>query len=261
MIDKTRLGISFFDQRYGGIHRKRAALCTGRHGSGKTLVALQALVQSVHEGERGLMLSAWRAQDLAAAAAKMGLPLSAAIAKGQVILLEYAQLITAPELEKNLTLPPGSFMEFQDIVESHGVSRVVIDTVLPWVAIPQEDRLARHVYSFIQAIERMGVTALLTLPKPASALAFALKSRLEEQVPVVFTLDVDGNGRHTLLLNKYLGESNLPPPVPFIFAPGVGILRAPKVVRAPPPGAAAPAAPAAKPAGNQPIRFASAFKT
>lgn len=265
MIDKTRLGISFFDQRYGGIHRKRAALCTGRHGSGKTIVALQALMQSVHEGERGLMLSAWRAQDLAVLAGNMGLPLAAAIQKGQVILLEYASLITSPELEENLTLPPGSFMEFQEIVESNGISRVVIDTVLPWVAIRQEEKLAKHIYSFIQAIERMGVTALLTLPKPVSALAFALKNRLEEQVPIAFTIDVDPAGRHTLLINKYLGEANLPPAVPFILAPGVGIIRAPKIVQAPAPKGPAPvsaldpAAFAAQKPDDRPIRFSAAF--
>ena len=259
MIDKTRLGISFFDQRYGGIHRKRAALCVGRHGSGKTLVALQALMQSVHEGERGLMLSAWRAQDLAVLAGNMGLPLSSAIAKGQVVLLEYAHLVNAPELEENLTLPPGSFMEFQDIVETNGISRVVIDTVLPWIAIPQEDKLAKHIYSFIQAIERMGVTALLTLPKPASSIAFTLKNRLEEQVPIVFTLDVDDHDRHTLLINKYLGEANLPPPVPILLAPGVGIIRAPKIVKAPPASEAPAARIAAPAAGIPPVRFSSVF--
>ncbi len=61
MIDKTRLGLSCFDERYGGLYRKRAALCVGRQGSGKTLLGVQALLQSVKEGERGLMLSAWRA--------------------------------------------------------------------------------------------------------------------------------------------------------------------------------------------------------
>ena len=288
MIDKTRLGIPFFDEHYGGIYRKRPVLCIGRQGSGKTIAALQSLMQSVKEGERGLMLSSWRAHDLAIIAEKMGFPLAEAAAKGQVTLLEYADIMQTPEFEKNLTLPPGSFMEFQSIVESNSIGRVIIDTVLPWIAIRQEEKLAKHIYSFIQAIERMGVTCLLTLPKPVSALAFTLKNRLEEQVPIVFTLDKDPQDQRSLLINKYLGDQNLPPPVPFVIVPGAGIIRAPKIIppsparpspaattrismREPHPLPPAPEAapspvmtPSAKPPPKKdagPIKFSSAFRS
>ena len=234
MIDKTRLGLSCFDERYGGLYRKRAALCVGRQGSGKTLAGVQALLQSVKEGERGLMLSAWRAHDLTITANRLGLPLADAIEKGQVILLECADLLHTPSAEKNWMLPPGSFLELQEIITSNSVSRVIIDTILPWVAIQPEKKLAQHVFSFVQAFERMGVTALFTMPRPVSPLAFALKNRLEEQIPIVFTLDYDeATGRRSLLVNKYLGDLNLPPPMELIIAPGTGLMRAPKLVPTP----------------------------
>jgi KaiC/GvpD/RAD55 family RecA-like ATPase len=234
MIDKTRLGLSCFDERYGGLYRKRAALCVGRKGSGKTLLGVQALLQSVKEGERGLMLSAWRAHDLTITANHLGLPLADAIEKGQVILLECADLLHTPSAEKNWMLPPGSFLELQEIITSNSVSRVIIDTILPWVAIQPEKKLAQHVFSFVQAFERMGVTALFTMPRPVSPLAFALKNRLEEQIPIVFTLDYDeATGRRSLLVNKYLGDLNLPPPMELIIAPGTGLMRAPKLVPTP----------------------------
>ncbi len=245
MIDKTRLGIPFLDDHFGGIYRKRPALCVGRLGSGKTIAALHALLQSVQEGERGLMLSAWRAQDLVSVAANLGLPLAAAVAQGRVILLEYTNIMPSPEFEQNLTLPPGSFMEFQNIIEANGISRVVIDTILPWVAIPQEDKLAQHVYSFVHAMERMGVTSVFTLPRPASALAFTLRNLVEDLVPVAVTLDVDAGGRHTLLVNKFLGSETLPPPVSFSIVHGMGIV----------PAAEQPPTPAPR----APIRFAAAF--
>lgn len=256
MIDKTKLGIPFFDERFGGIYRKRSALCIGRQGSGKTIAALQALLQSVRQGERGLMLSAWPARDLIIIADHMGLQLTDTIARGQITLLEYAHIMPLPEFEQNRTLPPGSFMEFQNIIEAGGISRVVIDTILPWVAISQKDKLDKHVYSFIQAIERMGVTAILTIPSPVSPLAHVLKNYLEQQIPVVFTLDRDENGKYTLLLNKYEGKPTLPPPIPFIITRGAGLLRAPKII---PEKVPAPA-PRAQP-GETPIRFSSAIHT
>ena len=54
MIDKTRLGIPFLDESFGAIFRKCSALCIGRQGSGKTIAALQALLQSARQGERGV---------------------------------------------------------------------------------------------------------------------------------------------------------------------------------------------------------------
>lgn len=255
MIDKTRLGIEFFDKRFGGIYRKRTALCVGRKNSGKTILALQSLMQSVKEGERGLMLSAWRAPDLTILAGQLGLALPDAISKGQVVLLEYGDIMPTPEFEKNLILPPGSFSELKEIIESNSIRRVVIDTVLPWVAIPQEEKLAGHIHIFIHALEQMGVTSLLTMPKPVSRPAFTLRNRLEEQIPIVFTLDHNVAGHHSLLVNKYLGEPSLPPPTPFVFATGSGIVQASET----PSAAPVPAAPGA-PSLSDPIKFSSVFK-
>ena len=257
MIDKTRSGLDFFDQRFGGIYRQRATLCVGRHGSGKTIAALHALMQSVKEGERGLMLSTWHAGVLCLLAEQYGFPLADAVRDGQIILLEYARFSPEPELEKCRVLPPGSFMEFEEIVVGNGIRRVVIDTVLPWIAIREEDRLAKHVYSFLHALERMEVTAFLTMPKPVSPLAFALKNRIEQQVPIVFTLDVDAQNRRHLLVNRYLGQSALPPALPIAIESGHGIVPATEPPTAPPPPPAPPAAPVAK----SEVKFASVFRT
>ena len=264
MIDKTRLGVDFFDERFGGIYRKRNALCVGRHGSGKTVLAIQALMQSAREGERGLLLSAWHAPDLGIAAEHLGFPLSKALASGQVLLLEYGEIMPTPEFEKNMVLPTGSFAEFQEIIESNAIRRVVIDTVLPWVAIPEQDKLAKHIYTFIHSLEQMGVTTLLTLPKPVSPMAFSLRNALEEQIPVVFTLDQDPSGGRTLLVNKYLGDQNLPPPLPFSILPGCGICaRSEPAVRAftaaPTPWPPAAVEPKPEPPKSA-IRFSNAFK-
>ncbi|MDD2240593.1 MAG: RAD55 family ATPase [Kiritimatiellae bacterium] len=256
MTDKTKLGIPFFDERFGGIYQKRPSLCIGRQGSGKTIAALQAVLQSARQGERGILLSGWRASDLTIIANNMGLPLTEAIEQGQVTLLEYAHIMPLPEFEQNRTLPPGSFTEFQDIIETGGISRVVIDNILPWVAIPQEDRLVKHIYSFVHAIGRMGVTPILTIPRPVSPLAHTLKNLLVQQIPVVFTLDRDDTGKHTLQLNKYLGQSTLPPPIPFIITRGAGLLRAPKQIPEDVPAPATRARPA-----PSPIRFSSAIHT
>lgn len=260
MINKTRTGISFFDEMIGGAYRKRPLLCCGRQGSGKTLFALHCLKQAVEEGEQVLLLSSWNPRDLSIVADKvLGFSFDDAVEAGVVTLLEYAGIMASPVFEKDVTLPPDSFLELTELIEEKAVKRVILDTVLPWVAIRQKERLAKHVFSFVQAFDRMGVTAFFTLPRPASPLAFMLKNQIEDLVPVSLVLDVDSGGQRSLAVNKYLGEPIMPPPKMFTITPGVGIVAEGKRVAAGDTVASRPEKRVpAKP--NAPIRFAAAFK-
>jgi KaiC/GvpD/RAD55 family RecA-like ATPase len=89
------------------------------------------------------------------------------------------------------------------------VQRVVIDPVLPWVALPLgRKRLREHIVSFVRALQRMEVTALLTLPKPASSAAHHLRHILESHASASLTLIPEpSRGMTRLAVNKYLGAS------------------------------------------------------
>lgn len=260
MINKTRLGIPLFDDLIGGVYRKRPVLCCGRHSSGKTILALHCLKQAVNDGEKALLLSSWNPRDLSIIAEKaLNFSCEEAAARGVVTILEYEGIMTTPVFEENVTLPPDSFFEFIRIIEEKAVTRVIIDTVLPWVAIRQRERMAKHVFSFIQALDRLGVTAVLTMPKPVSSLAFSLKNLMEDQTPVAITLDVDQTGKRTLTVNKYLGESALPPPVNFEIVSGKGMVPAGSQ-HAEQGSEPSKSASTQTPGAGRPIRFASAFK-
>ncbi len=256
MIDKTRLGIPFLDEATGGVYRNRPVLCCGRHGSGKTIFALHCLKQAVEEGEHALLLSSWNPRDLAIVSQKtLGFSCEEAARRGAATLLEYAGIMASPVFEQDVTLPPDSFNELVQIVEGKAVSRVILDTALPWVAIRQKERMAKHVFSFVQAFDRMGVTAVFTLPKPVSPQAFLLKKMLEDQIPVVITLEVGEDGTRMATVNKYLGESVMPAPRVFDIVSGSGMVPA----SAKKPAATNPPPPQRKDS-RAPIRFSSAFK-
>jgi len=226
VVDKTKLGIAFFDDRFGGVYRGRPALCSGRHGSGKSIFAFHFLHQALQDGDKALLLSSYRAEDTIIVAESLGLSFADAVTRGQLTILEYATFIPECAASANVMLPPQSFMELQETIESQSIRRVAFDTVLPWVAIHPISRIAEHVYSFIHAIERLGVTSLLTLPKPVSNPAFTLKSRLEDLCPIAVNLEQSGDSR-VLRVTKYLGEiRNLSTPFPFQIAQGKGIVAA-----------------------------------
>jgi KaiC/GvpD/RAD55 family RecA-like ATPase len=225
IVDKTKLGIDFFDESFGGVYRGRQVLCSGRNGSGKSILAYHFLNQALQDGDKALLLSNFRAHDTIIVAESVGLPFAEAVTKGQLTILEYASFIPESNASSNVMLPPQSFMELQERVETQSIRRIVLDTVLPWVAIYPITRIAEHVYSFIHALERLGATSLLTLPKPASNPAFTLKGRLEDLCPVSINLDHAEGKERTLRVTKYLGEArNISTLFPFSIAPRKGIV-------------------------------------
>jgi len=269
MIVKTLTGVSFFDEAYGGFYRGRCALASGRSGTGKTLLGLQFILQGLRQDERCLILSAIPAADLTICAEALNLSISPAIDSGNLVLLEYHNFIPGRDREHDLMLPPEGFEQIREIIDANAVQRVVLDTVLPWVAIPQIEQIAERVFSFVRAFDRLGTTTLLTLPKPVSPMAFKLKNALEEVVPISITLtpDTAARGRFAWHVSKYLGENKLGPAQPYGIVSGQGLGIPPPIevippapVRTetapPPPESRRPAEPAAT---SRPIRFASAF--
>lgn len=246
MIAKTHTGIDFFDEQYGGVYRGRALLVSGRASTGKTVLGLQFIRQGLRLDERCLILSTMAANDLTICAEAVGFSLAADLDLGNLILLEYNSFVAGRYFPSQSISPPEGFSQLREIIFSNSIRRVLLDTVLPWVAGPvtEQKLMMEQVFSFVRAFDRMGVTALMTIPKPASPAAFRLKTALEEVVPVSILLSpTEREGRFTLQAVKYLGEKKLWAPEEYEIVPGHGLLRPPETSAAAPAGAPAMAPP------------------
>ena len=249
MIDKTKLGVEFFDETFGGVYRGRTVLCYGRRESGKTVAAARFLHQAFRDGDRGLLLTDWQANDSLIVAEAVGAPFSHMVREGNLTILEYSSIVPGCDMGGASPLPPSAFVELQKIIASRSIRRVVFDTVVPWLAIHPVSKMPGHVYSFIHALERLNVTVLITLPWPASTPAFMLKNRLEDLCPVVFTIQKDAStGDSFFKVSKYLGDS-LSGATPTAFRVG-GVQKAVAMEASdiPAPAVRAPAAAASAPA-------------
>ncbi len=228
MTDKTPIGVDMLDQSYGGAFRGRPFLVSGPSGSGKTAMAFHFLNKGLRLRERCLLLTARPAADIVVEADAMGVPCSDAVREGDLMLLEYADDVPGRHNEAEITLPPDSFMQLAQVIQEQAVSRLVLDTCLPWVAVKNTDRLEEHVFSFIRSLDRMGVTTLLTIPKAASLAASKLYKLLEAQVPISITLDqARAAPGHVMIMNKYLGmDEKVGMELPFEVHPVRGIVAA-----------------------------------
>ncbi len=251
MIKKIPTGINFFDEDYGGTYAGRSMLVTARHGGGKTVMGIQFLGQGLQQKERCLLLSARPAEDVALTAGAFGVPVSEAIEAGELIILEYKEYVPGRDREDELKLPKDSFLQLKHIIEDQQVQRLVLDTVLPWVALDDEAHLAEHIFSFIRVFQRIGVTTMLTMPKPASPPAQKLRRLIQDVVPVSVALEhnPDRNER-TLNVDKYLGATRRSEPMPFVIEPEIGLVDPATAAKRAASGAASKNAPAGARAGN-----------
>lgn len=225
MIDKIGFGVPFFDRMYGGVFRGRQTLCVGRENSGKSMLAYHFAHQGLKDDDKVLLLSNIPVKDVLILAETYGMEFANAVHSGQLTLLEYTGFLGQTDASINVMLPPDAFMELQDIIENQAISRVILDPVLPWVAIQPTTRLSEHVYSFIHAFDRLGVTSLMTIPKPVSNAAFVLKKTLEDLSPIVISTDIISPDVRTVTVTKYLGESHgLAETVKCAFVPGRGLV-------------------------------------
>ncbi len=224
MLDKVPTGIDFFDAEYGGIYRGRGMLLCGPAGSGKTVAALQFLAQGIKLADRCLLLSGESAHDMAIKAQSLGIPLAKAIESETLHLLEYSHFIPGRDQHANQLLPSEAFYELCEIVEREVIARVVIDTVVPWLALPAAEHLPEHVFSFVRAFERLGTSCLFTIPRPVSSLAVRLHRTLEDNLPISVLLNYEpGTGARHWLVKKYLGvaEPHLRNDVEIVIGQGI----------------------------------------
>ncbi len=226
MTDKTPIGIDEFDRVYGGAYRGRAVLVSGPGRAGKSVVAFHFVNRGLRMQERCLMLTLRSAKDLLIEAGALGMTFADAVDAGNLVLLEYNDYVPGRDSESSVTLPPEGFQQLADIIQEQAVDRVVLDTVLPWVAIRNRERLAEHVFSFVRTFERMGVTSLFTLPQAVSLASARLHKLIDDLVPITLTLvrAEEGSGR-TLIVSKYLGmDDKVGGEVPFVVEAGKGIV-------------------------------------
>lgn len=212
------------DEPYGGVFSNRSFLVTGAKDTGKTVMGLQFVQQGLEQSDRCLYLSTMVADDLGILAESLGFNLTAHIESEALTLLEYESFMHgsgAPGLDM---LPPEGFEQLREIIHVNSIERVVLDTVLPWVSVRDPERMPQQVFSFTRSLDRLGVTTLLTLPKPVSTLAFRLKKSIEDVVPVSVLLQPAGpGGPSTFQVVKYLGEQKLIDKMPYCIQKGIGM--------------------------------------
>ena len=223
----TKLGISVFDQMFGGIYMHRPTIVCGRRKSGKFVVATQLMVKTLLVGDKIVLFTAKNPEEVIRAVPPDIVDLRAAVDNGQLLICPYSGMQrsgTGPYAP----LPfPQAFNELTSLVKGNGVSYAIFDSIVPWTAIHPLETMQEHVDTFFSTLDSLSLTSLLLLPEPASAASLSLATILREVCPINIEIAAKNFGAEfTMQVTKYQGLPGAAKKLPHKFAldltPGVG---------------------------------------
>ncbi len=156
---RVKVGISSFDKMTrGGFENQSINLVAGGSGSGKSIFALQFLLEGARKGEKVLYVTfEEKKKEFYVNMKKMGFDLESEEKKGNFIFLEYS-----PEKVKMMLDEGGGAIE--TLVFRHGIKRMVFDSITSF-ALLFDDELSKRqaMLGLFDIIRKWSCTTLFTV--------------------------------------------------------------------------------------------------
>jgi circadian clock protein KaiC len=211
-IDKCPTGIRGLDEiTVGGLPRGRPTLICGGAGSGKTLLAMEFIVNGIRDYDEPGVFMAFEetARDLTQNVTSLGYDLDEMVRRGK-LALDYVYVERSEIEETGEYDLEGLFVRLDTMIQEIGAKRVVIDTVEAlFASLPNEGILRAELRRLFRWLKDKGVTTVITGEKGENMLT---RHGLEEYVSdCVIFLDhrvIDQIATRRLRIVKYRGSSH-----------------------------------------------------
>ena len=153
-MDKIKSGVPGLDTILkGGIRMGASVLVTGSPGTGKTILAIQFIVEGAKNNEPGIYITSEETiEDIREYATSLGYDLEKYEHKGLITLVRQS---LSPKKLMSIATP-------LEIIKSKKVKRVVIDsiTLFKYAYFPEEMAYRREVMEFISKMKELEVTLM-----------------------------------------------------------------------------------------------------
>jgi circadian clock protein KaiC len=220
-LEKAPTGITGLDEvTLGGLPRGRATLICGSAGCGKTMLAVEFLVNGVREyDEPGVFIAFEETRDeLVVNAASLDFDLGKLVRDGK-LAIDHVHIDPNEIAETGEYDLEGLFIRIKYAIESVGAKRVVLDTIETLFSGFSNTALLRaEIRRLFQFLKSFGVTAIVTGERGENALT---RYGLEEYVAdCVILLDhrvLDQITTRRMRIVKYRGSSHGTNEYPFII--------------------------------------------
>src|SRR3984893_6399764 len=220
-LEKAPTGITGLDEvTLGGLPRGRATLICGGAGCGKTMLAVEFLVNGVRDyGEPGVFVAFEENRDeLVVNAASLDFDLGKLVRQGK-LAIDHVHIDPNEIAETGDYDLEGLFIRLKYAIESVGAKRVVLDTIETLFSGFTNTALLRaEIRRLFQFLKSFGVTAIVTGERGENALTrFGLEEYVADCVILLDHRVMDQITTRRMRIVKYRGSSHGTNEYPFII--------------------------------------------
>ena len=228
IIEKSSSGIKGLDEiTEGGLPKGRPTLICGSAGCGKTLFAMQFLVNGAENGEPGVFVSFEETQEeLEKNFGSLGINLKSLEEQGkfsvEYIYLERSEIEETGEFDLE-----GLFIRLAYAVEKIGAKRIVLDTLEAlFSGLPNEFILRAELRRLFAWLKSKGLTAIITGERGEKSLTrYGLEEYVADCVILLDNPVINKISTRNLRIMKYRGSSHGSNEYPFLIdSEGISVL-------------------------------------
>ncbi len=228
-LPKALTGIKGLDEvTEGGLPRGRASLVCGGAGAGKTLLAMQFLVNgAVQFDEPGVFMAFEEdAQELAQNVTSLGFDLHALVGQDK-LKLAYVQVDRSEIEETGAYDLEALFIRLGYAIDSIGAKRVVLDTIeVLFGALSNQALVRAELRRLFRWLKDKGVTSIITAERGQGALTrFGLEEYVADCVLLLDHRVIEQISTRRLRVVKYRGSTHGTNEYPFLIGrDGISVL-------------------------------------
>lgn len=229
-LEKSSTGIRGLDEiTKGGLPKGRPTLICGAAGCGKTMFAMQFLVNGVKNNEPGLFVSFEETQEeLEKNFASLGLDLKT-LEEEKKFAVEHIQMELSKIEETGEFDLEGLFIRLAYAIEQIGAKRIVLDTIEAiFSGLPNEFILRAELQRLFHWLKSRGLTAIITGERGENTLTrYGLEEYVADCVILLDNPVLDRISTRNLRIIKYRGSSHGSNLYPFLIDDdGISVLPA-----------------------------------
>ena len=228
VLEKSSSGIQGLDEiTEGGLPKGRPTLICGSAGCGKTMFAMQFLVEGAQNDEPGVFVSFEETQEeLEKNFASLGIDLKT-LEEQKKFAVEYIYMERSEIQETGEFDLEGLFIRLAYAVKQIGAKRIVLDTIEAiFSGLPNEFILRAELRRLFSWIKTNGLTAIITGERGENSLTrYGLEEYVADCVILLDNPVVDKISTRNLRIIKYRGSSHGYNEYPFLMdEDGISVL-------------------------------------